>query len=488
MPKRRFTNDEIAEIAEQLGVGVQQKHDVPSTALQPVGLHGNLQNTLPGVGPYGPFAFPGPDPRVHSTLVLQGPGRTLAQTLSSRITRDDNLVEQPMRETLTGITDPACTNASSFCGTPPSVGLVKSCRQTREYGMLSVKTHMQDEWQIGHIRNNAEQARQILNMGPVANPFIPSEFFNPIVDTRSALAQEWLAVGARIARHFDQVLINGNQNTSYTQTECGWIREFEGLGRQIKTGYEDELSHVACPSMDSIVVDFGGHDIEENVGGGDPRGLIELMGDVFYSVEQNATQFGELNPGFVWVMRRSMFRELTKLWACNYTTARCNTDANAMATARGITINMDGTAQNQFRSELERGQYLMFDGGPVPVLFSDGITQLGIAPNMYKTDLLLLPLNYIDMEYYPCDNQYAREWNNGTITSMNNGMYRVLRQETGACSEFWFQSKLRAHLLTPQLSARIDNAVCASRTYVRDANPDDSGYVNGGTTSITNWV
>lgn len=493
MTDKKYTIADITEMAAALGLVPGKKHDVNSTTFQPVGLHGNIQSGTPAAGPFGAFSFPGPDPRIHSTLVRQTTGRTLAQALASRIVRDDDLMEQPMRETLTGVTDEACVNASTFCEDPPSVGFIKGCRQTREYGQLSLKTHMEDTWQTGHIRNIAEQARQIQNMGPAANPFIPSEFFNSMNDTRSALMREWFLMGVRIMRHFDQVLINGNPNTAYTSTECGWIREFEGLGAQIKTGYQDVLSGTLCPSLDSIVEDFGGNDLEDTVGGGDPRGIVELMGDMVYSSENNAGAFGEMNPGWVWVMRKRAFRELTKLWACNYTTARCNTNANAVATAQGITVNMDGTAQNQFRLDLERNQYLLFDNGYIPVLFSDGLERPGVAADTYRSDFLLMPLNFIDMEYYPADNPYATEWINATganddIDFMNGGMYKVIREMTRGCMEYIFQAKMRAHLLTPQLAGRIDNVQFTSRTYVRDARPDESWYVDGGDTQIANWI
>jgi hypothetical protein len=492
MGDKRYTIAEVAEMAQALGLVPGQKHDVNSTALQPIGLHGNIQSGTPSAGPFGAFSFPGPDPRIHSTLVRQPTGRTLAQALANRIVRDNDLMEQPMRETLTGVTDEACVNASGFCEDPPSVGFIKGCEQTRKYGQLSLKTHMEDTWQTGHIRNIAEQARQIQNLGPAANPFIPSEFFNPMNDTRSALMREWFLMGVRIMRHFSQVLVNGNPNTAYTSTECGWIKEFEGLGAQIKTGYVDVHSGTLCPSLDSIVEDFGSN-LEDTVGGGDPRGLVELMGDVMYSLVENAGAFGEMNPGYVLVMRKRLFRELVKLWACNYTTARCNTNANAMATAQGITVNMDGTAQNNFRLDMERNQYLQFDDAAYPVLFSDGLERPGIAEDAYRSDILIMPLNFIDMEYYPADNPYATEWINATganddIDFMNAGMYKVIREMTRGCLEYIFQAKLRAHLLTPQLSARIDNIEFESRVKTRDARPDESWYIDGGDTQVANWI
>lgn len=470
-----FTDAQLQVLLDSGAFGaVAQKHDPASTSLAYTGgLHGPLQG---GTG-YGAFSSPGVRPQMFSTFVRPRSFASLLGVKRSEFTEE-------ILETMTGITAGSGTNASGWCVTPPQVGQLKTCQQMYKFGSYLVKTKINAIPEIGQLRNRAEVSREIINAGPAANPLIPDIMYR-LVDTRSQLQYELYTVGADLERTMERVLIQGDITQAYTSTELGWMKEFNGLDAQIKTGYTDLISSAACAAMDSSIITFGAA-IGSTIGGGDGRNLVQAASDLYYGIMDIASRIGMADGlQLVWLMRNEMFRALTEVWACQYATYRCSS-SNA-----GQPILNDAVVQNQMRIAMMQGQYLLIDGVEVPVVFTDGI-DITTADNItFTADMYLVPIAWrgmklLNLEYFPMDNAYAREFaafgDADAIQYLNNGMFIVGVASTPLCKEYHFGAKFRLILETPFLAGRIDDISFAYRAPSRDAYPGASRYKNGGTT------
>lgn len=254
----------------------------------------------------------------------------------------------------------------------------------------------------------------------------------------------------------------------------------------VKTGYTDIVSGAAAPAADSVVQTWGGGDI----GGTDSFGrtIVESIGDLWYAVNDRATQVGMGSTQWQLVMRKEQFRRLVEVYACSYATYRCR------STNAGQPIETNGMEVQNLRTEMMSGQYLLVDGIPVPVQFDEGIaiTRFTANPNVLQADLFLMPttwegkpLSY--MQYFPMDNQYATEFaaavNPDKIRFMNNGLFIMGERTTGLCVEYIVGSQMRPALEVPFLAGRIDDITFTYTAQTRGANPTPTwNYQNGGAT------
>ena len=72
-----------------------------------------------------------------------------------------------------------------------------------------------------------------------------------------------------------------------------------------------------------------------------------------------------------------------------------------------------------------------------------------------------------------------------TMTTVNNGLYRVFKRVTGGCVEFDFFARPRLVTDSPFAHFRVDDLWYYSHYDQRDAIPGRSMYVNGGRTYLT---
>lgn len=468
---RRYTIDEIKEVSE--AVGLMRKNDPASTALTDTpALHGPLQ----GGTNYGAFSAPGVRPDMLSTL---GRPRTFAGQLNPmRSEYTDELLEVS-----TGVTAGAGTNATGFCGNPPVVGQMKVCQQIYQFGSYYIKTNLNAVGLTGQLRNRADVPRNILNMPPQMNPLIPDLLYR-LTDTRDQLAYELFLIGIDLERTLETVLIQGDITQAYTATELGWITEFNGLDGQIKTGYADNVTNLACPAMDSAIITFGA-DVGATIAGGDGRNIVTATSDLWYGLQDRASVVGMAGVDYAFIMRKEAFRAIVENYACQYNTHRCQ----SLGTV-GNPFVVDTRDANEIRLAMQNGQYLLVDGVQVPVIFSEGIPQDTPADSTWQSDIYLVPFSWqgvplLRLEYFPMDNAYASAmstaFRGANIDTLNNGMYLVGRRDTGLCVEWHFQSRMRLILEAPWLAGRIDNVQYTTNSApMKNSIPGQSLYVNGG--------
>jgi hypothetical protein len=180
-----------------------------------------------------------------------------------------------------------------------------------------------------------------------------------------------------------------------------------------------------------------------------------------------------------------MFRALTDVYANTYATSRFQ--ANSLSA--GTPLLQDAERINALRMEMLTGKYLLIEGQPVPVYFSEGIPLTYLGSNTWEADAYFMPISWngmplINLEYFNMANEYAIEYQ-GFVNAddqkvLNNGLYRVGYRSTGLCKEYHFADRMRLILEVPFLCARIDNISFTYYAKTRRAYPGESFYAGGG--------
>lgn len=471
--QRRFSLEEIKEFSQALS---GFKNDPASVSL--AGISGLQGPAYDGIGGGIWSSNAGVRPGRFSAMPR---ARSLTQYLGVRKSE----YAQEVLETMTGLTASSGTNATGWCDTPPGLGQLKTCQQTYTFGKYFIKAALNPLPEIGMMRTRAEVPGYLFNPDPaLRNQYIPDIMYS-LPDGRSALAHELFKVGAEMERSFGLVSITGNPATASASTSTGWIKEFRGLDTQIKTGYVDAITSVACPAMDSAVQTFT-VDIGSVIGGGDGRNITQAVTDMYYGLKDRGLAVG-MDVQFGIVIRQELWRALTEVWACQYSTYRCvGSSALPVVTDSGVT--------NALRLEMQNGMYLLVDGIQVPVFFADGIPSATADSITFVQDMYIVPLSWngiplIYNEYFDMGNQYTREYaqfaDSDDTRVLNDGMYLVGARSSGICKEYLFASQWRVILDTPFLAGRIDDISFKYRAPTRPPYPGASGYVDGGATYRT---
>ena len=478
---KEYSDTELATLVKAGMLNIGEKHDPASTTLGSQALHGPFQGGV--AGRFGLFSDPHARPERYSAMQR---ARGFVHLLPAF--RSD--YHESILEIMTGQTAGSTTNADGFCNDPPTVGALKTCQQKITWSSYYVKTELNAIPLIGQRRSRSDVSAQIVNSGgPTMNPYIPDILFR-MADTRDQLSSELFKIGVDLQRTMSVVNIQGQAGTDNNRT--GWMIEHNGLDTIIATGKEDAITEVACPAIDSIVQSFNGVSItgQDNAG----RSFVEAVTDLFYGLSDRARGVGMTGVQWVIVMRPELFRRVTEVWACNYSTYRCNQTADGEDVAVLSNDGASSFAIQQLRLEMFGGQYLLIDGMQIPVVFSEGIANPAVANNTYACDLFIVPLTWnaqplTYMEFFPMDNPYAANYANfldaDDHTILNNGMYIVASRSTGFCREFLFGARFRMIIETPFLAGRLDDIVYAYLPETREAIPGTSLYDDGGTTFRT---
>lgn len=474
MADKTYTIKEIRELVETLGL--TQKNDPASLTVNTP----TLQGPFPGnTNQLGIFSNPAVRPGRFSALVRP-------QSLASLIQMTRSVFHQERLEIMTGVTAAAGTNATGFCGDPPTVGQGKVCEQDYDWGRYDVKTNLESMPEMGTLASRAEVPGEIINAGPSANPLVPDIMYS-LADPRSQLQYALWRIGVHTERVMGQVLIQGDKTLNSTQTHLGWISEPLGLDSMIKTGYTDSKTGIACPAADSAVLSFNA-DIGSDVAGADDRNIVLALSDQVWGILDRAAEMNMAGIQIALVGRKELFRALVDVWACNYATYRCSS-SNA-----GQPFTNDVQVTNALRLEMMSGQYILIDNVPIPFVFEEGVPQDVLGGNIFKSDLYIVPIAWDGIpllrgEYFPMDNEYIKEWGGfqgEPPAVINNGMYMVVNRNNGFCKEYLFGAKFRFILETPFLAGRVDDIRYTMRAPIRNSNPSDTWfYADGGLTYRT---
>lgn len=464
---KSFTPEEIETLAKAGVLSVGAKNDPASLTATGNPLHGTNQAGLGNV--YGAFSYPGVRPEMWSALPRV---RSFLKLASLEAATHD----QERIEVLTGQTAEGGTNATGFCGNPPSVGNLKVAQQLYTWGDYYIKTELNALAQTGSTRDRADMARRILNAGQVDSPFIPDIALR-LTDTHSALQHEFYKLGVGMERQTELVSIRGSAGTK-NSTYPGWFTQFAGLDGQIATGKTDVISGATVAALDSSVLSFNANVTGNGANGYD---IVENITAMLRGLQARAEQLG-IDASHAIVMRPDAFNAVVDTWACIYATYMCDGTSSSPN-------NRDGMLIQNMRNDMLNGRYLLVAGQQIPVVFSSGILQENTANNTYKSDVYVVAYQadgvpLLRLQYFDMGNAYLSEFANAfgldDVTVLNNGLFLVGKRSTGLCIEYHVQSRMRLILDAPFLSGRVDDLIYTLIDPLTEAIPGVSGYVNGG--------
>lgn len=478
--EKKYSLEEIAQMAKALGIA--QKNDPASATLTAPALHGTFQGNS---AQYGLFTTPGIRSELYTTLARP---RTLIQAIIGGGGLNRSVYDRERIEVMSGVTAAAGTNATGWCGNPPTVGQGKVAEIDYSWGKVYLKTNLNAVPDLGGRRDRSDVVRRFLNTSPEQrNPLVPTLAYEMVDSAIEAKYENWL-IGVHLERVLGKTAIQGDSTLSSSNTEVGFIAEFDGFDRLIKTGYTDAKTGAAVPALDSMVISFGA-DVAGTIGGGDGRNLVQAISDLYWSARDRERSFGfDAGSGVEWafVMRPEQWRPFIATYATQYNTYGSST------TVSGVSLNDALPQINALRIDMENGQYILVDGMRVPVVFEEGIPRSQTAAHTFFSDIFLVPLSWNGIplsrfEYFDMDNESIREFSSmapdGKYASMNNGMYLMTYRDTGFCLEYHYAAKLRLILETPFLAGRLDDVMFTTRTLQRLADPGDTTfYANGGRT------
>lgn len=430
-----------------------------------------------GSGDYGTFSYPGIRPSMFSSFMRP---RSLVSILGTRPSLNAN----EKIGIMTGVTGGEGSNPTGFCGTAPTAGQLKRCVQNYTFGRSFWKSKLVNIAESGEYVDYADVEKRILNLQQNPNPLIPDIMSTLDISTRAGalVATELFTLGAEMERMLELVLVRGNRTLPNTGTQRGFINEFDGFERQITTGKIDLDSLIACPGADSQVITWGA-DITATVNG---RTFAQLIVDTYFGLTDFAEQMGLAGTRWVMVMPMRMFKVLSRLYACQYYVAYCTGTA-------GNPNFQNSTEVKRFEDDMWQGRYLLIDGTPVQVVFSDGILETRASGSIYTaSEMFFLPVEWQGMsttqlQFKPMDNAESMSFANlfppNEFTAVNQGLWLATKQRTNYCVELLFAGKMRLIQDIPFLAARIDTIQYTYQAPFRSAYPTDTiAYADGGTT------
>lgn len=433
-------------------------------------------------GPNGPFSEPGVNPGVFNAITAP---RTFADTIPLR--RSEYFNE--LTSILTALTATGGSNPTDVCGTAPVVGQLKKATVQTQFGQLYLSSEKVNVTRVGELNNRADVERRILNMAQTPDPLAPDVLRMSGLNFRSERTHQMYKLYQGIRRAVAPVNVTGNATLANSATQLGFIKEFDGLDRLIKTGYTDVSTGVAAPAADSLVVNWGANVNGSKTIQGNSLDISQILHDMYYSRSTLASQLGG-DGAWGFVMDQRLFREVVFAFARTYASIRGGGQSAGNPTFRD-SERLESRAQ-----EMMRGQYLLIDGMPVPVYFTSGaevavddLSGAGLVGDIWLVNYSFAGEDTLYYEYFPMNNQFAVEWARSLgaeyFDYSNDGLYIYGSNVQNFCGELITSARMRLIHRTPFLSAKLTNITFNSYVGYRDFEVGSTFYYGGGATVYT---
>lgn len=473
-----FSEAELIVLAKAGMLNVGEKHDTSSATPNAAPLHG----PFPGSSTqFGILSQPGVRPGLFN-------GASQPRGISQVIPAVKSVIQNETIQILTGVTAGSGNNNTSACADAPVAGDLKTMSYTNTFGIVHIGTKIDDVTQIGLRRDRTDVDRDVLNNAMQTNPFLPRV---PGIDgagiAQSRLRAAIYTLGTELGRNMGPVQYVGVAGTE-SNTYRGIARQWNGLDRWIRTGYQDSVTGLAAPRADSLVYGFNAPITGTGTGAfANGRSIVQAITEMIFSMHDLDAQLGLGDVQRALVMRPDAFLALVDQWSCAYAVAYCSSDA------AGQPLTRDAEATRRRRDDMWNGRYLLVNGEAFPVIFDDSIPRDVLANNYYKSDIYLVALSWngqpmLFAEYFPMDNSEAEEFLTGmgiqeaTSTTVNDGLYRVFKRQTKGCIQYDFFARLRLTVLAPFMFGRIDDVFYNSYYRQTDSTPGASFHYDGGST------
>jgi hypothetical protein len=440
---------EPAEIQKMLdaGLSIGEKHDVNAASPGAMVPHGIMFNQNVA----GLFTRPGAEPGMFSTIT-QPDGAWLAGMMT-----EPSVILNPEYDILTGVRDCVGNNADDACGDAPRPGALKLCTTSNRFGEMFMRTDQVQLNKIGGRINRADMDKTVIN-NPMVYPIMPD-----VVRAAQNINTQWgfqaTTLGITVHRWLTRAVFHGVYGSTGANAYCGFVREFDGFDRLIRTGYLDIDSGNHCTAADSKVITWGNTDACDKYQG---HTMVDLISWLMNYFSQKADDQNMVPTQWIIAMRPGLFNALVQCWPCDYNTYGCNLrDDNSERTASASELIA-------MRDAMKQGSYLLVNGGRVPIWQTSAIEETVYGAG-FRSTIYIIPTNSLGirttyLEWFDQNNADIRQYISaagGTVHygTMNNGLWAVTENQTGMCHEYYFASQPRLVMRTPWLAARITNVV-----------------------------
>lgn len=400
---------------------------------------------------------------------------------------------------------PSLTGFSEDVGSEPD-GKCEDCLGGTMQGCIMTAT-------FGHICRGSDEIHimrtiQMLNRGETTPLTLLGDILGPGGITQMpSTPTDWLEVTTRaemvkVALLIQRKLIRMTWNGSpANNTAGGGYMEFPGLETLVGTGKVDAIAGTTCPSMDSLVMNFGKNDVGDQIGNNDIVSYISMME---WYVRSNAGRMGLMPVEWVFCMRRELWYELTAIWSCRYLTNRCQSWLPSGAT-NSVPVALNDNTAIQMRDQMREGEYLIVNGRRYRVILCDGMTESqggdpgvpnwddDLAQGEFMSDIFFLPLTvrggmnvlyweYLD--YSKADPQIALT-KSGNDFWTDGGRFMWTVERLRGCYKMNAEIDLRIILRTPHIAARLDDIKYTPLEHLRTPFFGDPYFKKGGVSSRT---
>lgn len=467
----------------------------------------NNPTTVAPVGPYmhgpgGLFSTPGMSPAMFSAMVQPLPGMITALPVNDAGLSFSAMpkgyegyggFDAPFITSVTGITDGDddwSDQPDNTCDDPPTGGNLKTCIQSYTFGRFSKQLPQIDATRVGRLNNWGEYgAYQLENpRNPIDNPLQPEETLYRAGNwINNELATRMVTAGVGFQRMLAPLVYSG---TPANNTAGGGSRQFLGFNGIYTTGRVDVLSQVACPAMDSYLVNFGADVNDTNLQG---LYLYQVLESTHYHQDQLAIDSGLGPVGWQISMDRNLFRLLTQIIPIQQYVRVISTMNTINGTDTGGRLNISGEQASALRNDMFEGRWLPLNGVRIPVTLEDPTvigTTYTAATNTSVGKVFLHPMTVlggIPVTYWQffrfTNRQYAElaDFAKGVLWTSDSGKFAWTFDHKNWCLTFKWLTEPRVISHTPQLGAVISNISFTPEAYVRSAYPANSSfYQNGG--------
>lgn len=432
----------------------------------------------------GLFNTPAVEQRLFSAMYL--PRRGLQDVLPVKPSRYTN----PRVGIITGVTVTTGDEPDGTCDDPPTAGDLKYCViNDYPFGRFSRQTKVIDVSTIGRLEDRAD----FDDYRVAGNPFnkVVSEANRPTMPGMDSLAgaanreilKALVPFGVAMQRDFSRLFYSGNPTNN---TPNRGYQEFRGLDLLINNSYSDMVSGNDCDRVDSYIASFSDAAIETNV-----NAIVRQIVEITNLLERRAEVMGLDPASWALSMPYNLFRVLVFVWASTYYTYRISVNTSNQA-------QWSGDMLMNLTLDMYRNRYLVVDGGRIPVITDDAITETVVGGGVYESEIKWIPLTVLGnservtyMEYFDYSAPGAaleslKTWG-GNLRAyydwFDNGRFMVhYKPPNNFCVQLLAVTEPRVRLDTPWLAARLTDIRYTPIIPQESPFPGDSTYLNGGNT------
>lgn len=418
-------------------------------------------------GPNGLLRYPGVDPTMYHLIVGALPG------LMGEIPTAPTVQMNPIFQVITGVTEGSGDEPATVCDDAPIGGQFKTAMVTYPFGRYMRATQEVDLGRLGQRVDRAEPLDlRLANQLPELIPWARDSGAPTDI-----LTNEMNRIFYTRAIEFHRLLAKQIWTGNPTNNNAGLgYMEFMGLEGQVNTNWKDAITGSAVPDLNPIIRTFG----ESIHGDGAGNRLVRNISNMWRMLNDLALRTRIGNVRWAFVMRPSLYYELTSLWACAYMEQMCSS-------AGDIVFNVNMNDQIALRDDMRRNNYLVIEGQRVEVILDDAIPESEEDPGVFQSDVYLLPISVngtaaIYFQYYDFGNgELMQAIGNGVLARvMANGAFLDTPSQKLYC--FSFQARIEPRLImrTPWLAGRLNDVQYAPYATPRQPFPDDPYYTEPG--------